>query len=189
MSYDTESWSDEAYGDARVKEVIALLSHCLSLVDSLEEKAHGSPSQTAMRDRVELPDLPDHPHSHQLSAYSHELLRLSGVLTSADEPTAELWRRLDHALTHLDARLNRGWERDKPGKRFLLRRWPVRHIEALAAHFGCTRQAIVRQFIAMCPVESFPPDWLETDRQRIEARQAEEERMIREQLAHPKETP
>jgi len=130
-----------------------------------------------MTSPVNLPDIPQKPHSYQLSALSRELLRLSGVLTEADDPTPDLWQRLDQALTQLDTRLNRPWEQDKPGKRFLVQHWPMKHIEALAAHFGCTRQAIIRQFIAMCPVENFPPDWLEEDRRRIEARQAEQDRL------------
>ena len=41
---------------------------------------------------------------------------------------------------------------------------------ALAEHFHCTRQAIIRQFIRQCPVESFPEGWVAADTQLTDER-------------------
>ena len=149
---------------ARVHEIIELLKHTLSSLDSLQATGNGAPSRTARLHRVELPDVPHEPHSYQLARYALELLRLSGVLTRADDPEHELWRRLDQTLTHLYARLTRG--KDEPAVahlNFKLKGGSARSIAALAAQFQCSRQAVVRQMIRQCPVESFPDGWVAED--------------------------
>ncbi|HEX9872582.1 MAG TPA: hypothetical protein VGC99_29090 [Candidatus Tectomicrobia bacterium] len=142
-----------------------------------------------MNTPANLPDLPQEPHSHELARYSHELLALSGVLTGADDPTQDLWRRLDHALEKLETRLTRGRDRDKIGKRFSLPEGYSRTIHAMAEHFSCTRSAIIRHFLRQCPVESFPKGWVQKDIQLVAERRAQLDRMIYEQFHHAEEVP
>jgi hypothetical protein len=141
-----------------------------------------------MNSPANLPDLPKAPHSIQLARYSHELLRLSGVLTCVDEPTAELWRRLDLALIFLEMRLSRG-RHEPAGKRLNLKGEHARAIADLAAYFSCTRSAIVRQFLRMCPAQSFPEGWVAEDRQMVVERHNYVSQLMAEQLQRGEDAP
>ena len=125
-----------------------------------------------MNTPADIPAFPHAPHTIQWARYARELLALSGVPTHEDE----LWNRLDHASTQIESRLT--VKPPQRGKRFILTHCPVRRIEALAEHFSYTRQAIVRQFIRQCPVESFPEGWV-----------ADDTRITGERLAHQEEAP
>ena len=137
-----------------------------------------------MNTPANFPDLPNDPHSHELARYARELLALSGVPTQEDE----LWNRLDLALDQLEKRLTRGRDRDTPGKKFVLKHWPVRRIEALAEHFQCSRPAIIRQLLRQCPVESFPDGWVADDTRLIEERVDHMNQLFAEQRKRVEET-
>jgi len=111
-----------------------------------------------------LADIPDYPtalHPAEWVRYARELFVLSDVLNGDDPSQHELWLRVDHALLQLEERLTTpGSQR---GKRFMLKGPSVRAIEALAEHFACTRQAVIRQLLRQCPVERFPVDWVVED--------------------------